>query len=371
MRRLPTIIGACMAALVVAACDSAHTQTATATTTRTAPSPLATIGPTPRCAPGNVTMNCVLAKLPPPPKTYRLAPGEQYGVDFGWSAVSAARAKTMGARFGASYFSADASKNWTRALVDSYHAAGLKTVGVWETSATRAQDGRAAGIADAHAAAAQAAAVGNATRPILFAVDCDCAGASILGYFQGVHHVLGARADAYGGRAQVLYLYQHHLVGHENWQTYAWSGGAWLPGSIAPLEQYLNGSSYDNDRAVATPYGQWPWQAPKPKPPSRTSSAQHYARYPNVAWRIDRQRMRERSTVRTWDRANCMLPARRTVCKTTRAHLQLLAGRLWHVAHHPLRHGKPTWGVDYRGGRYQGLAGRLSTAQHGVVLAWR
>ena len=62
----------------------------------------------------------------------RLAPVYRYGVDFGWSSVSASTASRVGARFGASYLSIDYSKNWTAANLRSYHANGLATVAVWE-----------------------------------------------------------------------------------------------------------------------------------------------------------------------------------------------------------------------------------------------
>jgi hypothetical protein len=208
-------------------------------------------------------MQCALTA---PPLSLPHATPSAYGVDFGWSGISAARAKALGARFGASYFSADASKNWTRATVNAYHAAGLATVGVWESTATRSTQGAIAGAEDARAAKSQAAAVGNTTRPIDFAIDCDCSASQILGYFRGAHSVLGSRTNAYGGYSQVWAVYHAGYVGHENWQTYAWSGGGWLSKSIAPLEQYLNGSSFDNDRALAPAYGQWPYTAPKPKP---------------------------------------------------------------------------------------------------------
>ncbi|MGH3610623.1 MAG: glycoside hydrolase domain-containing protein, partial [Pseudonocardiaceae bacterium] len=203
---LGAIVAAC-AALVGCGTTHARTVTQTTTTTTTTTGPALTLTPKLSCPGDQATMNCVLQGQAPPVASRTLGASRSiYGVDFGWGGVSAAAAKAAGARFGASYLSTDASKNWTAALVNSYHAAGLKTVAVWESTATRAEDGRAAGVADAQQARSQAAAVGNTTRPILFAVDCDCAGASILPYFEGVHSVLGGRDDAYGGRDQVLYL---------------------------------------------------------------------------------------------------------------------------------------------------------------------
>ena len=208
-------------------------------------------------------MNCVLQGLPRPSTRLGAAKPVAFGVDYGWGNITPARAKAMRLAFVASYLSPDVSKNFTAAEVEAFHAAGIKTVDVWESTATRATGGFAAGVADARAAKAQAAALGNTFRPVLFAVDCDCAGTQITGYFRGARSVLGSRVDAYGGYRQVAFLVSHHLVGSENWQTYAWSGGRWLPASVAPLEQYLNGSTFDDDRAIRVPYGEFPWTAPK------------------------------------------------------------------------------------------------------------
>lgn len=212
-------------------------------------------------------MNCVLRGLPRPSGNLGAAKPVAFGVDYGWGNITAAKAKSMRLGFVASYLSPDPSKNFTAAEVAAFHAAGIKTVDVWESTATRATGGFAAGVADARVARAQAAALGNHSRPVLFAIDCDCSGSQITGYFRGARSVLGSRVDAYGGYSQVAFLALQRLVGAENWQTYAWSDGRWLPGSVAPLEQYLNGSVFDEDRAIRVPYGEFPWTAPKP--PSR------------------------------------------------------------------------------------------------------
>ncbi len=219
------------------------------------------------CTPADEALQCL---LPPAPRQLNLTTSPVvHGVDFAWGAPSVVGMRSLGARFGASYFSYDQSKGWAQrpGLVASYHAAGIATVGVWETSAGRAGQGCNAGASDAREAARQARAVGNTDRPIDFAIDFDASGPQIASYFQCVHQVLGTRASAYGGYYPLKYLCAHGLVGHQNWQTYAWSGGQFLPASCAPLEQYLNGSSVDYDRAIAADYGQWPGPAkPKPKP---------------------------------------------------------------------------------------------------------
>jgi hypothetical protein len=257
--------------------------------------------------------------------------------------MSATGLRAIGARFAASYFSSDISKNWTRVAVNADHAAGIATVGVWESSATRAEQGYSAGVADAKAARSQAAAVGNTTRPIDFAVDCDCAGSAILGYFQGAHSLLGSRTNVYGGYNQVLYLYQHGVVGHENWQTYAWSGGRWLPASIAPLEQYLNGNAFDNDRAIARAYGQWPYVQPKPVDPHRYDRLDKARRTFKDSKGHSVARAREDKTAKAWITHKCLSPARRPVCKSSVFHLRLLRGRLVSLhKHHKWSYGKPS-----------------------------
>lgn len=211
------------------------------------------------CTPQDEAMQCVLARqkftVSRPPSAVIAR-----GIDFAWGAPSAAEAKShYGAAFGASYLSFDASKGWAQraGLVADYHAHGLGTVAVWETSARRASAGRAAGEADARTARGQAATLGNTASTIYFAIDYEARGAEIDGYFRGVHAILGARSGAYGSYGALGYLCGAHLIG-KGWQTYAWSGGRWLPASCAPLEQYLNDDRVDYDRALATDYGQWP-----------------------------------------------------------------------------------------------------------------
>jgi hypothetical protein len=249
-----------------------------------------------QCDAKDYAMQCALAQLPVPRLALPRGVQSVYGVDFAWGGPrSCSEMRAIGAHFAWSYWSYDSSgKNWTRSLVDQFHACGIATVGGWETTATRATQGYSAGVSDAIEASRQAAADGNVRDAIGFAVDCDCSGPSILAYFQGVHHVLGVRDDAYGGYYQVLYLYQHGVVGHLNFQTYAWSGGLWLPASIAPLEQYLNGSSFDNDRAIAANFGQWPYvPAPPPGPTPRQLAG----------WRHARD-----SSLRAYRHRHCVLP---------------------------------------------------------------
>jgi hypothetical protein len=278
-KRLAALCAVLLAAVLLAACGSK-------------PKP---VHPTPKvvnghhCTPHDEALQCVLPPAPkptPPPSpstppvtkvgavrvfAASFHPSVIQGLDFAWGAPGVARMRAFGARFGASYFSYDGSKGWTQrpGLVSEYHRAGIPTVGVWETTANRAGQGCSAGASDARAAAGQARAVGNTNRPIDFAIDFDAEGSQVDGYFRCAHAVLGSRVNAYGSYYALKYLCAHGLVGHTSWQTYAWSAGQWLPASCAPLEQYLNDSSVDYDRAIAPDYGQWP--APAAAVASRAS----------------------------------------------------------------------------------------------------
>lgn len=258
-KRLALVVGL-LCALLLAACGS--------------PKPSPTVNGH-KCSSGDEALQCV---LPPAPHQLTLTAPRAlaHGVDFAWGAPSVGRMHELGAAFGACYFSHDSSKGCAQraGLVSSFHAAGISTVGVWETTANRAAQGCAAGRADAIEAARQARAVGNTNRPIDFAIDFDATGPQVDSYFSCAHAQLGQRDEAYGGYRPLKYLCEHHLVGHANWQTYAWSDGLWLPASCAPLEQYLNGSSVDYDRAIAADYGQWPGPQIEPTPAQKRAAKQ-------------------------------------------------------------------------------------------------
>jgi hypothetical protein len=188
------------------------------------------------------------------------------GIDFGWRAVSARAARKMGAQFAASYLSNDTSKNWTRAMINTYHAMGRGTVCVWETSAKRALRGYAAGQTDALLALGQEQALGvPASAPIYFAVDFNETphqAAAVALYFLGVNSVLGVnRTGGYGGYWTISRLFNSGLISF-GWQTSAWSGGRWDP--RAQLQQYAYHKAYDWDRAMTSAYGATHGATPTP-----------------------------------------------------------------------------------------------------------
>lgn len=261
MKRAIACLGLLLA-FVLAGCGSGST-----TTTATIPTP--PTNPTREvhghpCSLGNEALQC---RLPPAPHQLQLrgSPFTLNGIDAAWGAPSAREARALyGAHFMAGYLSHDPSKDWTRGRVAEYHGAHMGVVMVWETSAGRTGEGCTAGRTDAFYAARESAELGNTTRPIDFAIDFDASGESVARYFRCAQQILGGRVNAYGGYYPLKYLCAHGLVGHENWQTYAWSRSQWLPASCAPLEQYQNGNRVDWDRAIAPAYGQDRYVVAKP-----------------------------------------------------------------------------------------------------------
>mgnify|MGYP001551982904 CR=1 FL=1 len=183
------------------------------------------------------------------------------GVDYAWSHPGGAALAAAGMRFACRYLSHDAAKNLTRAEADDLAAHGVSCVVVWETTATRAGAGRAAGVADAQAAEQQARAAGMPSKPpIYFAVDYDAAPGAVVPYFQGVASVIGVgRTGVYGGYTVVKSLLDQG-VARWAWQTAAWSQGRWDARAVIrqpATTVRINGVTCDNNTAHATDYGQW------------------------------------------------------------------------------------------------------------------
>lgn len=197
----------------------------------------------------------------------------KFGIDYAWGTPDISALKANHVEFVCRYLSHDPSKNLTGAEATTLHRAGIAIVTVWESQATRAADGHAAGVEDARAALAQLVACGAPKgAPVFFAVDFDSTAnpGQTDAYFDGAASVLGkVRVGSYGGLA----VTQRHLNRGfvYAWQTYAWSGGKWDP--RARLRQYSNGHtlagvSCDYDQAIAEDFGQWRYVAPPVKPPT-------------------------------------------------------------------------------------------------------
>lgn len=109
--------------------------------------------------------------------------------------------------------------------IASLHANGLATGFVWESGASRASAGLAAGRADAYTANDLADSLGVPdTVTIYFAVDFDANPSTIEAYFQGAHDVSKRPVGGYGSYAVVEHLLDAGLIVHA-WQTVAWSHG--------------------------------------------------------------------------------------------------------------------------------------------------
>jgi peptidoglycan hydrolase-like protein with peptidoglycan-binding domain len=189
----------------------------------------------------------------------------RFGLDWAWGEMSTAALHGVGASFAIRYVSEEGNaKNITLQEATVLSHAGIDVVLVFETTAQRALDGRAAGSADADAARAQAASAGMPQgRPIYFAVDFEATPAQLYAideYFQGVADRLGlADVGAYGGYAVIEYLFDHGRI-RWGWQTYAWSGGKW--DRRAQLQQFSNGHRVggvecDYNHALGQDFGQW------------------------------------------------------------------------------------------------------------------
>lgn len=192
------------------------------------------------------------------------------GIDAAWGAASL-NPRSLGASFVARYLGHDASKCISLGEARHDTALGVDLVVVFEDQARRCLGGRAAGVADAHFAEAQAKAAGMpAFAPIYFACDDDFGPGdqgAINEYFRGVASVLGVhRTGAYAGYYVIKRLFDAGLIKY-GWQTAAWSGGHWDP--RAQIQQYSFGQVYDWDRTEHSDFGQWRvGQHRTPKPPN-------------------------------------------------------------------------------------------------------
>lgn len=202
------------------------------------------------------------------------------GLDYPWIHPSTKALLNYGAKFVCRYLSQDAAKDLSLGEANSLANAGIWMAVVYETTANRATQGRAAGAIDASRALAKAKACGMPEdRPIYFAVDFDAAGPEVADYFRGVGDVIKDvnRIGVYGGLRAVRHLHLRKLVKYV-WQTYAWSGGVWY--DTTHIRQYRNniqvgGVDCDANRAQGDDYGQWmPGKSPVQPAPAKENDVQ-------------------------------------------------------------------------------------------------
>jgi hypothetical protein len=165
--------------------------------------------------------------------------------DFSYDKPDPVRLKAAGFEGVLMYLSRTPGKGMTQAIAHKFLNAGLAIGALYETTAGAALGGEAVGRAQAIEATTIAREIGYPSDcVIIYALDQDFSTAQMAGpvsaFVRGLHSVPGQDGE-YGGYNQLNYLIKHNLadVGYL-FQTYAWSGGKWLPPAQAPLQQYRN-----------------------------------------------------------------------------------------------------------------------------------
>lgn len=188
------------------------------------------------------------------------------GVDYAWSRPNIGLLAAAGKRFACRYGGPGSDgKQLDPAEAQALAAAGVAIVANAEGSAGGLAGGWSVGVDWARDAEAHFAACGMpAGRPIYLSVDFDVTSSqwpSVAGALRGAASVLGGvhRVGVYGGRRAIEWA-RRDGVAAWFWQTYAWSGGVWVPGNH--IEQHLNGvalagATLDLDRSLTSDFGQW------------------------------------------------------------------------------------------------------------------
>jgi peptidoglycan hydrolase-like protein with peptidoglycan-binding domain len=209
------------------------------------------------------------------------------GVDFAYgNGVTAGQLKAAGVQFVCRYLSDDTDKDISAEELANYRAAGIAVVLNWESTGEMPDE--AQGVADAQRAQSEAAALGEASAPVIFSADFNPGGDTtpMVAYMRGVKSVLGlARTGIYGCFTSVGACFDAGLVTY-GWQTSAWSDDQW--DDRAQLQQYNYGiyigpAQVDQDRAMAQDFGQIGSVAPAPPPPPRPVPAPAPGGWPTVA----------------------------------------------------------------------------------------
>lgn len=181
-----------------------------------------------------------------------------------WGGFGSARAiKAAGYEGILRYISHTPGKDLTATERDEALAAGLTIGLIFESTANRAAQGHAAGLADGLYANGRADALGYpASCTLWFAVDFDGAMSAVQPYFDGVAAAGGRPFAPYGG-VNIIDGVRYSGVG---WQTVAWSHNK-ISARAGLLQDGFHGS-YDSNRVLKADYGQWDQSAPAPTPPA-------------------------------------------------------------------------------------------------------
>ncbi len=152
------------------------------------------------------------------------------GFDFSFTKPEPGAMGRAGYTFAIGYVSPNPAKNVSAELLAAYRYSGILVGLVWESTAGRALEGQAAGVADGQAAEDQANAVGYPVDAVLFfAVDQDTTAAdypAIQAYAEAFNAVTRRPVGIYG-EADVI----DHFVTpgvqpvQYGWQTAGWSDG--------------------------------------------------------------------------------------------------------------------------------------------------
>lgn len=229
---------------------------------------------------------------------------EELWLDYSFARPSIATIKALGYGGVMRYLSlpADNPKNITATEAHALRAAGLKIGLVWETTANRASAGAAAGTADAHAANAQADALGYPKGAVIFyAVDFDASVAQVKPYFDALKAAPGRPVGLYGG----IKLTGIKLTSY-NWQTVAWSNGN-VDGD-ANLYQRLHATvkgapSGTDENILLNPFPAWgSVRTPKPKPQPQPQPSPQPADFTVVGWNcyVRNSSINVQETLHTW-----------------------------------------------------------------------
>lgn len=195
-----------------------------------------------------------------------MADGQQVeGVDYAFSRPNIGQLAALGKVFACRYGGPGTSpKHLTPAETQTLITAGIALVANAEGAADGMLGGYSVGVSWARSAEEHFARCGMPSdRPIYLSADFDVTSSqwpAVREALRGAASVLGAsRVGVYGGRHAIEWA-RRDGVAAWFWQTYAWSGGVWVPGNH--IEQYLNGvplggATLDLDRALQNDFGQW------------------------------------------------------------------------------------------------------------------
>jgi hypothetical protein len=158
---------------------------------------------------------------------------ESIGFDFSYAKPHPASMADAGYNFAIGYVSPNPAKNISADHVAAYRAAGVGVGLVWESTAGRALEGRAAGRQDGRAAEEQANALGYpADAVIFFAVDKDTGRADRPAIREYAEAFNGATRRPVGifGEADVL---DHFVTPGQQPVQYGWQTRAWSKGRVS------------------------------------------------------------------------------------------------------------------------------------------